>query len=94
MIELFPEVSGSKTIWFAKGNSEDFICCKCNKEFEVGFLCEDRNCLVKERINATTFIMKDLVLCEECQKGFRMDRCKHDKEGMHSHIKITKDKYG
>jgi len=46
-------------------------CSICGKEIEEGFLCRQRK----------------LILCNDCQKDFKMSDCPHDYEGMHEHIK-------
>lgn len=63
-------------IFVGRGKDEDFRCSQCLKEIKEGFMCENN---------------EDLILCQECQDNFHMQKCKHDKEHNHKHIKFIKD---
>lgn len=68
------ENQAGDVIFFATGEDAEFKCDFCEKEIKEGFKCED----------------KDLVLCAECQKEYKMTRCLHDSRGEHRHIKFQR----
>lgn len=59
----------------AIGQDSEFICVKCGKQMNEGFICENDD---------------KLILCQICQDKFIMGKCKHDINHEHKHIKFIR----